>query len=93
MSGREKLRAETTELQQRLRSDPAVPQALFELLDVMIRRLDRIELGEFEDPSEVPTVPGKKMSSGNIPAVHDEAPLGERVKNIFDEASLKKPVK
>lgn len=86
MGEREKLRAETTNLQQRLRGEPGVPQVLFELLDILVRRLDRIELGELADPNEVPTEPGRRLS-GPIPAVtKPDKPLAERIGDIFDEA-------
>jgi hypothetical protein len=88
MDNREKLRAETTDLLQRLRADLSVSQVLFDLLDVMIRRLDRLELGEFDAPDEVPTVPGKRPSV-EMAAVREEAPLGERVKHILDEGKKK----
>lgn len=60
---RETLRAQTTDLLQRLRSEPDVPQALYELLDTFARRLDRIELGAFDTTDETPTKPDRKPSA------------------------------
>jgi hypothetical protein len=88
-SERERLRSQTTDLQQRLRGEPGVPQVLFELLDVVIRRLDRIELGEFTDPNEVPTEPGKRLSGQIAATKTPDRTLDERIAEIFDEA--KKP--
>jgi hypothetical protein len=87
MNEREVLRAKSTELYQRLRSESSVPQALFELLDVILGRLDRIELGEFTDPSEVPTEPGKNLrSTPGMQAVREgQRGVGERVKKIFED--------
>jgi hypothetical protein len=87
-SDRERLRSLTTDLQQRLRGEPGVPQVLFDLLDAIIRRLDRIELGDFTDPNEVPTEPGKRLS-GQLAATKPDRSLDERIAEIFDEA--KKP--
>lgn len=78
---REALRARTTELLGVLRSDDSVSQALFELLDIFARRLDRLELGDY-GPEEAPTRPDRKSSSGSMSAV-----IGE----IFDEAKKGKP--
>jgi hypothetical protein len=77
---REQLRAKTTELMQRLRPNASVPQELWELLDVLAARLDRIELGAFDEPDEIPTRPDRKVSSGNLSAV---------VEQIFEEAKKK----
>jgi hypothetical protein len=79
---REALRAQTTELLQRLRNTD-VPQVLFELLAVLCSRLDRIELGAFLDQDETPTKPERRVSSEQVAAVK---PLGERTKDIFADA-------
>jgi hypothetical protein len=61
---REALRAKTTDLMQRLRAEQSVSQALWDLLDTLQARLDRIELGAgFVAPDEVPTKPDRKASS------------------------------
>jgi hypothetical protein len=92
---REALRAQTTELLQRLRGED-VPQALFELLGVIISRLDRIELGGFGTEEETPTRPDRKQSSGQILATHlPSSPAGKdtlsgRIAEIFTEAKPKK---
>jgi hypothetical protein len=86
---REALRAKTTELIQRLRGEPQVPQALWELLDVFAARLDRIELGHYESQDETPTAP-RGISSASMPAVKPEPPVDERVKAIFEKAKPKK---
>jgi len=74
---RERLRLATTELQQRLRGEPDVPQVLYELLDVIVRRLDRIELGTFDDHERPTTKEPRTTSSGTLVAT---------VEAIFDEA-------
>ena len=94
---REALRFQTTELIQRLRGEENVPQALFELLDTIVRRLDRIELGTFApgfapgtfSPDEIPTKPERRASSQiaavKSPEKHPEKPLAERIEDIFSE--------
>jgi len=77
---RETLRALTTELIQRLRGETGVPQALYELLDVLSRRLDRIELGAFDTPDEQPTKPERRLSSGAMPATSAFAKANEILK-------------
>jgi hypothetical protein len=74
---REELRALTTDLIQRLRNEASVPQALWELLDVFARRLDRIELGNFDSQEETPTEPARRVSSGSLPATKPFARVGE----------------
>lgn len=89
---REAIRALTTELLQRLRGEPAVPQALFELLDAFARRLDRIELGEFDSAEETPTKPDRKPST-QIGAVRTTKPFEspfERAVGILEEANPKR---
>jgi len=81
---REALRAQTTDLLNRLRELPEIPHPLFELLDVFARRLDRIELGEFGTMEETPTKPDRKSSQTTIPAVR-ETPF-EKVAQILEEA-------
>jgi hypothetical protein len=84
MADREELRKQTTELLQRLRGEDHVPQELFELLDTITRRLDRLEIGSFSDPDEVPTKPERRVSSATIAAT--SKPLPDRVAEIFDGA-------
>jgi hypothetical protein len=89
MNEREVLRAQSVNLLQRLRNEP-VPQVLFELLEVMVARLDRLELGGFSSPDEVPTEPGKNLkttSTTGLPATGTSAGkgVGERVKKIFED--------
>jgi hypothetical protein len=84
---REELRAQTTDLIQRLRGEP-IPQALWELLDVFARRLDRIELGNFSQ-DETPTRPERRGSSGSLPATPATKPFA-RVGEILEKANPKK---
>lgn len=88
MVEREQLRFQATELLNHLRADDKVPQALFELLDNMCRRLDRLELGSFTTEEETPTRPDRKQSSGGIAAVKDS--LSGRIEEIFREVKPKK---
>jgi hypothetical protein len=84
MPEREALRAQTTDLLNRLRSS-GTPHELFQLLEVLARRLDRIELGSFDGQDETPTKPERRVSSATVAAVRlSEKPLGERTKDIFD---------
>jgi hypothetical protein len=83
---REALRAQATDLIQRLRGEPGIPQALFELLDNFERRLTRIELGEFDAQDEVPTKPDRRISSSQMPATR----LPERLDKIFEGVFPKK---
>ena len=93
---REALRAQATDLLNRLRGDPSVPQALFELVDNILRRLDRLELGAFVTEEETPTRPDRKQSSGQMMATHLPAvssgkdTLSGRIAEIFDVAKPKK---
>jgi len=68
-SERERLRAETTRLLNVLRTT-TIPQETFELLEILSARLDRIELGSF-DEHERPTEPERRASSGGMPAVRE----------------------
>lgn len=87
---REALRALTTDLVQRLRNEPNIPQALFELLDVYARRLDRIELGAFGTQDETPTEPARRVSSGTLAATPATKPFA-KVGEILEKAKgLKK---
>jgi hypothetical protein len=45
-----------------LRSDPACPPAVWELLGLLVERLDRLEVGGF-DPEETPTKPERRDST------------------------------
>jgi len=90
---REALRAQATDLLNRLRGDPSVPQALFELVDNILRRLDRLELGAFVTEEETPTRPDRKQSSGQMMATHlppVKDTLSGRIAEIFDVAKPKK---
>jgi hypothetical protein len=91
---REALRAQATDLLNRLRGDPAVPQALFELVDNILRRLDRLELGSFTTEEETPTRPDRKQSSGQMLATHLPATgkdsLSERIAEIFEGVKPKR---
>jgi len=86
---REALRAQSTELLQRLRSDPNVPQELFELLDNFCRRLDRIEMGSFATEDEIPTRPDRHPSVGAMSAVKQPDALSGRIAEIFSDAKKK----
>lgn len=84
---REALRALTTDLIQRLRSEPTVSQVMWELLDTFARRLDRIELGNFDAQDEIPTEPARRVSSQKLAPVK---PLDVKVAEILAEGKLKK---
>lgn len=87
MADRETLRAQTTELLIRIRVATSAPQEIVDLLECFARRLDRIEIGQFDSQEETPTEPARRVSSATIAAVKsDERPLGERTKEIFDRA-------
>ena len=66
MDERERLRAECHDLVNALRASD-LPEAAFRLLEKLVERLDRIETGSFP-PSEVPTKPEPRKSSGQVPA-------------------------
>ena len=85
MADREELRKKTVELLQRLRVTSVDP-LIWDLFEVLVARLDRLELGSFETEEERPTTPERKVSTAGMTAVR---PLGERVDEIFREA--KKP--
>jgi hypothetical protein len=85
MNEREALRAQSVNLLQRLRSE-TIPQTLFELMEIVIARLDRLELGAFDNQDEVPTEPGKNLRTTSAVALPVQGKgVGERVKKIFED--------
>ena len=73
---REALRAQTVDLLNRLRLDTSVSPALWELLEVLTQRLDRIEMGTFLE-SEAPTKPERRGSGDKFTAAKVEEILKE----------------
>ena len=63
---REDRRAFCRLLFEKLRADPTVPQAVFELINEVLVRLDRLEMGNMI-PEERPTRPDRKMTPKPTP--------------------------
>jgi hypothetical protein len=56
-----------------LRDDPSIPEALWELLNALVARADRLE---GLPPEEAPTKPSRKFSSSQLAAQHAKAATG-----------------
>jgi hypothetical protein len=75
MNEAERLRMQCHEILGHLRSTDLEPR-VWEILDVLVARMDRLETGEFP-PSEVPTKPERKQSGAGWNADAVKAALDE----------------